>query len=125
VSFDPACTIDARSNYVGCVVASATLRRQHKRASRDDTEFAEPGKLPPEAVVCVDTIRKARLPNLDCAQDCFLAEVEHPVHERPVCDLSVRRGVQAVAVTMESHSGAFSLISETVDIARGSATGRS
>src|SRR5882724_5691256 len=47
--------------------------------------------------MCVDAIRKARLTNLDCALDNFFAEVEHPVHERPVCDLVVGRGMQTVA----------------------------
>jgi hypothetical protein len=46
--------------------------------------------------VRVDAIRKACLTNLDGALDCLFTEVEHPVHERPVCNLVVGRGMQAV-----------------------------
>src|SRR5258708_37796039 len=47
--------------------------------------------------MCVDAIRKARLTDLDCALDYFFAEVEHPVHERPVCNLVVGRAMKTVA----------------------------
>src|ERR1700730_1450104 len=64
--------------------------------SGDDAHIAEPGELAPKALVRVDATRKACLTNLDCAQDCLFTEVEHPVHERPICNLVVGRGVQAV-----------------------------
>src|SRR6266404_3787235 len=63
----------------------------------DDPHIAKPGELPPKALVRVDTIRKACLTNLDRAQDGLFTEVEHPVHERPVCNLLVGRGMQAIA----------------------------
>ena len=61
----------------------------------DDAQFAKSGELPPKALVRVDAIRKACLTNLDCALDCLFTEVEHPVHERPVCNLVVGRGIHA------------------------------
>src|SRR5258708_2129463 len=45
----------------------------------------------------VDTICKAGLADLDCAQDCFFAEVKHPVHKRPVRNLFVWRCMQPIA----------------------------
>jgi hypothetical protein len=65
--------------------------------SGDDAHSAKSGELPPKALVRVDAIRKARLTNLDCAQDCLFTEVEHPVHKCPICDLVVGRGIQAIA----------------------------
>jgi hypothetical protein len=85
------------------------------------TRRSRPSELLAEGLVRVDAIRKACLTNLDCARDCLVTEVEHPIDERPVCNLVVGRGMQAIAATIESHKGAFSLISETVDIASGSA----
>src|SRR6202049_2175789 len=64
---------------------------------RNDAQIAKSGELPPKALVRVDAIRKARLTNLDCAQDCFFPEVEHPVDERPVCNLVVGRGMKVIA----------------------------
>src|SRR5580704_682431 len=72
-------------------------RPLHRQFLGNDAHIAKPGELPREALVRVDAIRKARLTNLDCAQDCFFTEVEHPVHERPVCNLVVWRGMQAIA----------------------------
>src|ERR1700732_4541464 len=73
----------------------------HSRASikavGDDAQVAKSGELPPKALVRVDAIRKACLTNLDGAEDCLLMEVEHPVDERPVCNLLVGRGMQAIA----------------------------
>jgi hypothetical protein len=63
----------------------------------DDAQVAKSGELPPKALVRVDAIRKACLTNLDGALDCLFTEVEHPVHERPVCNLLVGRGMQAIA----------------------------
>src|SRR5258708_9398877 len=63
----------------------------------DDAQFAKSGELPRKALVRVDAIRKACLTNLDCALDCLFTEVEHPVHERPVCYLVVGRGMQPIA----------------------------
>src|ERR1700730_8136167 len=72
----------------------------HSRASikalGDDAQVAKSGELPPKALVRVDAIRKACLTNLDGAQDCLFTEVKHPVHERPVCNLVVGRGMQAI-----------------------------
>ena len=67
------------------------------KASGDDAQVAKSGELAPKAFVRVDAIRKACLTNLDGAQDGLFTEVEHPVHERPVCNLVVRRGMQAIA----------------------------
>src|ERR1700675_1042240 len=64
---------------------------------RNDAQIAKSGELPPKALVRVDAIRKAGLTNLDCALDCLFAEVEHPVHECPVCNLVVGCGMQAIA----------------------------
>src|SRR5882762_5619593 len=64
---------------------------------RNDAHIAKSGELPPKALVRVDAIRKAGLTNLDCALDCLFAEVKHPVHECPVGDLVVGRGMQAIA----------------------------
>src|ERR1700682_4514357 len=74
-----------------------SLLATHAGPLGDDPQIAKSGELPPKALVRVDAIRKARLANLDCAQDCFFPKVEHPVHERPVCNLVVGRGVQAIA----------------------------
>src|ERR1700736_2804605 len=74
-----------------------SLLATHAGPLGDDPQIAKPGELPREALVRVDAIGKACLTNLDCAQDCFFPEVEHPVHERPVCNLSVGRGMQAIA----------------------------
>jgi hypothetical protein len=63
----------------------------------DDAQIAKSGELPLKALVRVDAIRKACLTNLDCALDCLFTEVEHPVYERPVCNLVVGRGMQAIA----------------------------
>src|SRR5271155_1038466 len=63
----------------------------------DNPQIAKSGELPSKALVRVDAIRKACLANLDCAQDCFFPEVEHPVDERPVCNLVVGRGMKAIA----------------------------
>src|SRR3984893_6613070 len=63
----------------------------------DDAQIAKSGELAPKALVRVDAISKACVTNLDCAQDCLFTEVEHPVHERPVCNLAVGRGMQTVA----------------------------
>src|ERR1700732_4466329 len=76
--------------------------RTHSRATQaeplgDDAQIAKSGELPLKALVRVDAIRKACLTNLDCALDCLFTEVEHPVHERPVCNLVVGRGMQAIA----------------------------
>ena len=70
------------------------LRRQFLG---DDAQIAKSGELPLKALVRVDAIRKACLTNLDSAQDRLFTEVEHPVHERPVCNLVVWRGMQAIA----------------------------
>src|SRR5258708_10261430 len=77
-------------------------RSLHPKATQagplgDDAQIAKPGELPPKALVRVDAIRKACLTNLDCAQDGLFTEVEHPVHERPIRNLVVRRGMQSVA----------------------------
>src|SRR5258706_11942979 len=82
--------------------ASRSSRLQTGASTRagalgDDAQIAKPGELPPKALVRVDAIRKACLTNLDCAQDCLFTEVEHPVHERPVCNLLVGRGMQVIA----------------------------
>src|SRR4029077_15254365 len=63
----------------------------------DDAQIAKSGELPLKALVCVDAIGKACATNLDCAQDCLFPEVEHPVHERPVCNLVVGRDMEAIA----------------------------
>src|SRR5580700_7733015 len=63
----------------------------------DDAQVAKSGELPPKALVRVDAIRKACLTNLDGALDCLFTEVEHPVYERPVCNLLVGCGMQAIA----------------------------
>src|SRR5580692_11960882 len=75
----------------------ATPKATQAGPLRDDAQIAKSGELPPKALVRVDAIRKACLTNLDCAQDRLFAEVEHPVHERPIRNLVVRRGMQAVA----------------------------
>ena len=72
-------------------------RPLHRQFLGDDAQIAKSGELPLKAPVCVDAIRKACLTNLDGALDCLFAEVEHPVHERPVCNLAVWRGMQAIA----------------------------
>src|SRR5580692_1358245 len=82
--------------------ASRTSRPQTDRSTQagrlgDDAHLAKSGELAPKALVRVDAIRKACLTNLDRAQDGLVAEVEHPVHERPVCNLVVGRGMQAIA----------------------------
>src|ERR1700722_3871552 len=69
----------------------------HAEPLGDDPQIAKPCELSPKALVSVDAIRKASLTNLDCAQDCFFPEIEHPVHERPVCNLVVGRGMQTIA----------------------------
>src|ERR1700720_913387 len=74
---------------------SGALRQAGR--SGDDAHSAKSGELPLKALVRVDAIRKACLTNLDCAQDRLFAEVEHPVHERPICNLFVGRGMQAIA----------------------------
>src|ERR1700730_2829542 len=71
--------------------------RSSIKALGDDAHVAKSGELPPKALVRVDAIRKACLTNLDCALDCLFTEVEHPVYERPVCNLVVGRGMQAIA----------------------------
>src|SRR5260370_11025266 len=71
--------------------------RSSIKALGDDAQVAKSGELPPKALVRVNAIRKACLTNLDCALDRLFAEVEHPVHERPVCNLVVGRGMQAIA----------------------------
>src|SRR5712675_12432 len=71
--------------------------RSSIKALGDDAQIAKSGELPPKALVCVDAIREACLTNLDGALDCLFTEVEHPVHERPVCNLIVWRGMQAIA----------------------------
>src|ERR1700686_3218496 len=65
--------------------------------SREDAQIAKSGELAPKALVRVDAIRKACLTNLDGAQDGLFTEVEHPVHERPVGNLVVGCGMQAIA----------------------------
>src|ERR1700730_16474056 len=65
--------------------------------SGDDAHIAKSGELPPKALVRVGAVREACLTNLDCAQDRLFAEVEHPVHERPICNLVVGGGMQAIA----------------------------
>src|ERR1700675_2145712 len=82
-------------SYSGSFVA--VPRTMHVRASGDDAQIAKSGELPPKALVRVHAIRKACLTNLDGAQDCLFTEVEHPVHERPVCDLVVGGSMQAIA----------------------------
>src|ERR1700681_3280853 len=82
-------------SYSGSLVAVA--RAMQARALGDDAQIAKSGELPPKALVRVDAIRKACLTNLDGAQDCLFTEVEHPVHERPVGNLFVGRGMQAIA----------------------------
>src|ERR1700724_3071909 len=79
--------------------SSRLLSGASRQAGRsgDDAHSAKSGELPPKALVGVDAIRKACLTNLDCAQDCLFTEVEHPVHERPVCNLFVGRGMQPIA----------------------------
>ena len=72
-------------------------RPLHRQFLGDDAQIAKSGELPLKALVRVDAIRKACLTNLDGALDCLFAEVEHPVHERPVCNLAVWRGMQAIA----------------------------
>src|ERR1700685_398210 len=74
-----------------------SLLATHTGPLGDDPQIAKSGELPPKALVRIDAIRKARLANLNCAQNCFFPEVEHPVHERPVCNLVVGRGMQAIA----------------------------
>src|ERR1700680_3719705 len=74
-----------------------SLLATHAGPLGDDPQIAKSAELPPKALVRVDAIRKARLANLNCAQNCFFPEVEHPVHERPVCNLIVGRGMQAKA----------------------------
>ena len=69
------------------------LLATHAGPLGNDPQIAEPGELPPKALVRVDAIRKACLTNLDCALDCLFTEVEHPVHERPVCNMVVWRGM--------------------------------
>src|SRR5712664_1177796 len=76
---------------------SHSLQATQAGPLRNDAQIAKSGELPPKALVRVDAIRKAGLTNLDCALDCLFAEVEHPVHERPVCNLVVGRGMQAIA----------------------------
>src|SRR5580700_8441800 len=71
--------------------------RSSIKALGDDAQIAKSGELPPKALVRVDAIRKACLTNLNSALDCLFAEVEHPVHERPVGNLLVGRGMQAIA----------------------------
>src|SRR6202045_4731106 len=63
----------------------------------DDAQIAKSGELAPKALVRVDAISKACVTNLDRALDCLFTEVEHPVHERPVCNLVVGRGMQGIA----------------------------
>src|SRR6266481_4157807 len=91
---DPARMIRRQtSNYIRHVVASVT----QAGPLGDDAQIAKSGELPPKALVRVDAIRKACLTNLDGALDCLFTEVEHPVYERPVCNLLVGRGMQAIA----------------------------
>src|SRR6202030_2236247 len=69
----------------------------HAEPLGGDPQIAKPCELSPKALVSVDATRKASLANLDGPRDCFFPKVEHPVHERPVCNLVVGRGMQAIA----------------------------
>src|ERR1700684_4019550 len=62
---------------------------------RDDPKFPKPGELPSETLMRVDTICEAGLPDLDCAQDCFFAEVKHPGPKK-TSSKSVGRALHAV-----------------------------
>jgi LysR family transcriptional regulator for bpeEF and oprC len=53
----------------------------------------------------VDTICEAGLPDLDCAQDCFFAEVKHPVHKRPVRNLFGPTTIIEDGFDLAIHSG--------------------
>src|SRR6266478_3838187 len=64
---------------------------------RDDPKFPKLRELPSETLMRVDTIGEAGLADLDCAWDCFFAEVKHPVHKGPVRNLFVWRCMQPIA----------------------------
>src|SRR5580693_3947810 len=93
-------TVSPNPQFSEAVSRSSRLRAGASRQAGplgDDAHIAKPSELPPKALVRVDAIRKACLTNLDRAQDCLFTEVEHPVDERPVCNLIVWRGMQAIA----------------------------
>src|SRR6266566_2963590 len=63
---------------------------------RDYPELSKLRELPSETLMRIDAISEACLADLDCAQDCFLAEVKHPVHKGPVRNLLVWRCMQSI-----------------------------
>jgi DNA-binding transcriptional LysR family regulator len=72
---------------------------------RNDPKFSKSGELPSETFMRVDTICEAGLPDLDCAQDCFFAEVKHPVHKRPVRNLFGPTTIIEDGFDLAIHSG--------------------